>query len=351
LLVANARYAWLTDDLDAARRSLADVPPPYRGPDWAYLIRAVSAGRPLAAPTGVTLEAVAVSPDGARIVGGHTNERVRVWDAATGAELLDTRLVNQAIHSVEFALDGRIFAVGSFTGLVEGKRKDSAQMAVVDPATGKYTVAWTLPDRPRVFLAAPGGARAAWVQSNSKTATVQDARTGRTLHRFECPTGPMMRLAFSPTGRYLATAGLPRDLAVWDLDTGRRVHQLACPETFFGFNAVAVSADGQQAAVTGGASPRSTADLVFLHPDREPRRIDSQFPVVMGCAFAPDGRRFLAHGSGDSAIRVWDVESGREEIVLRGVPTAVRCAAFAPDGRHVVAGYKDGRVIVWDLGE
>jgi hypothetical protein len=351
LLVANARYAWLTDDLDAARRGLADVLQPHRTADWAYLNRATSAGRPLAPPTGVTLEAVAVSPDGARIVGGYANERVRVWDAASGAESLDTRLVNQAIHSVEFLPDGRVVAVGSFAGLVDGKRKDAAQAAVVDPATGKYAVAWTLPDRPRVFVAAPGGTRAAWVQPNSKTATVREALTGRPLHQFECPTGQMMRVAFSPTGRYLVTAGLPRELAVWDLETGRQVHRFDCPESFFGFNAVAVSADGRQAAVTGGSGPRSTADLVFLHPDREPRRIDAQFSLVGACAFAPDGRQFLAFGGGDSIIRVWDVESGREEIALRGVPTAVRCAAFTPDGRHVVAGYKDGRVVVWDLGQ
>jgi tRNA A-37 threonylcarbamoyl transferase component Bud32 len=352
LLIANARYAWLTDDLDAARQALAEVPPTYRGPDWAYLNRAVSAGRQIGEPTGISLDAVAVSPDGARIVGGYATERLRLWDATTGAVLLDARLVNQTNYSVEFTADGRVVAVGAFAGLHDGKRTDFGQVAVTGPAIARYKVAWTVPERPRVFLVAPGGTRAAFLNVNSKTAVVRDTVSGRPLHQFESPAGGMMvRLAFSPTGRYLLTAALARDLALWDLDTGGLVRRFECPESFFGFNAVAVTADGQQAAVTGGTGSKATADLVLLQAHREPRRIDTQFPVVVGCAFSPDGRRFLAFGGGDSAVRVWDVASAREEIVLRGIPSSVRSAAFAPDGRRVVAGYKDGRLVVWDVGE
>ncbi|HKB04748.1 MAG TPA: hypothetical protein VKD90_21165, partial [Gemmataceae bacterium] len=81
----------------------------------------------------------------------------------------------------------------------------------------------------------------------------------------------------------------------------------------------------------------------------EPRRIVAQMPLVSAVEYSPDGRRVAASSGGDSVIRVWDADTAREEIVLRGYPTTVRAMAFSPDGRHLAAGYRDGRVVVWDL--
>jgi WD40 repeat protein len=50
-------------------------------------------------------------------------------------------------------------------------------------------------------------------------------------------------------------------------------------------------------------------------------------------------------------IRMWELAASKDPVVLRGVPSTVRCATFMPDNRHIVAGYKDGRVMIWDVGE
>jgi WD40 repeat protein len=256
---------------------------------------------------------------------------------------------DHSVQAVALTADGPVVA---FTLTSPAKnsveRLTHGGVAVIDLATGATKTAWTRPDRPSRFALSPDGRLAACVSSQSKVAVVLDIPAGRVLHQIECQTGMMMRVAFSPDGRYLVTAGLPKELAVWDMESGALVHQFACPETFFGFNAAAVSADGQRVAVGvgPGAGP---PEVVLFRPNGEPRRIPAQMPLVSAVEYSRDGRRVAAFSGGDSVIRVWDADTGREEIVFRGYPTTVRAMAFSPDRRHLAAGYRDGRVVVWDL--
>src|SRR5436190_20667310 len=48
--------------------------------------------------------------------------------------------------------------------------------------------------------------------------------------------------------------------------------------------------------------------------------------------FSPDGKR-LAVGCADSSARVLEVETGKEQALLRGHEDYVASVAFAPDGR------------------
>ena len=54
---------------------------------------------------------MAFSPDGRRIVSGSYDKTVKVWDAATGQEML-TLKGHTAVYSVAFSPDGRRIARG-----------------------------------------------------------------------------------------------------------------------------------------------------------------------------------------------------------------------------------------------
>jgi WD40 repeat protein/serine/threonine protein kinase len=80
------------------------------------------------------------------------------------------------------------------------------------------------------------------------------------------------------------------------------------------------------------------ADLLTLkgHTDR-----------VNAVAFSPDGQ-WLASGSDDATIKVWDATTGQEASTLRGHTAGVQSVAFSPDGTRLASASDDRTVKVWD---
>lgn len=85
-------------------------------------------------------------------------------------------------------------------------------------------------------------------------------------------------------------------------------------------------------------------------PDPALRRVlaghDSQVNAV---DIAPDGR-WLATGSSDGTVRIWDVSTGQEQAVFAGHRGRVYTVAVAPDGSWLAAGgARDRSIRIWDV--
>ncbi len=161
----------------------------------------------------------------------------------------------------------------------------------------------------------------------------------RTLHLY---SHQGIGVAFSPDGKQLFSSGTESSIRAWDVATGTEAAAPLEGHTAW-IRTLAASPDGLWMA--SGSSDGTV--IVWNVISRKPeRRLVGHSAAVVCVAFSPDGRT-LASVGGDRAIRLWDFKTGQQRSPLRGHKGWVNWLSFSPDGRRLVSRSQDGLVKLW----
>ncbi len=149
--------------------------------------------------------------------------------------------------------------------------------------------------------------------------------------------------AFTPDGSHLAIGLGTRDVAgglvVWNVAERKALRSLP---KLPGISSLAFSPDGKLLLMTSfGQPPR-----VLQWPSLE---LQFEFDAARRgpVQFSPDGS-MLAMSSDDFTVRVYDVTSRAEKVVLSGHASGPYSIAFSPDGSRVASAAQAG-ILVWEL--
>ena len=83
------------------------------------------------------------------------------------------------------------------------------------------------------------------------------------------------------------------------------------------------------------------------NPHSHPKTLTGHTDCVYSIAVSPDGK-YLASGSWDNTVIIWDAKSGQRLKSLEGHSNYVESVCWSPDGKYLASGSRDETVIIWD---
>jgi eukaryotic-like serine/threonine-protein kinase len=270
------------------------------------------------------------SPDGRRIVTALNDNTARVWDTASGRELLQLTGHTDRTWSAVFSPDGKRILTGSSDNTARvWDAATGRELLRIAGHAGRVQRATFSPDGRRVVTPSADG-----------TAGIWDAETGRELLRLRGHSDHLYAAVYSPDGRQIATASADGTARIWDAESGRVIVALNGHTSRVA--SVAYSPDGRYIVT---ASDDATARIWDASSAREVLRLVHP-ATVQSAAFSPDGRRVVT-ASTDSTARIWDAVAGTQLELLGGHVFRVNSAAFSPDGKSIVTASDDGTIRLW----
>ena len=303
--------------------------------------------------------AMAMSRDGKLLACGGLGglaKGVRIWNVDTGDELKP--VPNQGwVRSLAFSHDGKRLAAAN----------DDGSVRVFSLASGKELARATggLADRIEHVLFSPSGNSLliAFAAGGDVAIRLCDSATGKEIRRYKGHTLGVTSLAFAPDGKRFVSGGMDKSLRLWEVAKPKEIRRFDGHEGMV--QSVAFSDDGKR--LLSGAGDKT---LRTWNADNgaELAKMDEPVGSVNAVAFLLGGRFAVSGGGGEfeanakgigvelkmnlgkaQAVRLWDVDAGKQLHLFDGPAFAVTRVAVSADGRRVFAGSANGTMHVWEI--
>ncbi len=327
--------------VNTAARHLDRAPEEYRGWEWRHLDSLLDQSL-LVIDHASPVNDVVFLDDGAQLVTGTDDGKVRLWDAASGELVLTILDQRVAVGQLAYSPTGRWLAAGTRDGMLR----------VWDVGSWDEP-RWTIKNENRCdrIAASPDGTLLAHDCPYNRRVSethVRDSETGELVRRWP---SPVFALAFSPDAATLA-------VAVAGASDGARAGRIVRFETQTG-RALGAELAGhrywiQDLVYTGDGSSIISASLdetvrVWDTATGESEVLTGHDAGVTSLALSSAGT-LIASGSRDHTVRLWDLSpEERQSRVLGGHDAAVQAVSFHPDGRRLASASTDGTVRIWAI--
>ncbi|HPH94813.1 MAG TPA: protein kinase [Anaerolineaceae bacterium] len=285
-------------------------------------------------PAGSSINAVAISPQGDRLLSADNDHKLCLWDVTTGNCLQTMEGHTGLVRSLHFLLNGRLALSASWDNTLRLWDLNSGHCVRVMEGHQNFIQDMAISRDGKRALSAS----ADW------TLRLWDLQTGECLRVFNGHVDTIRSAAISLDDRTAVSAGYDHTIRLWDLETGECLKSIlwnrSCTSN------LSLTRDGLKAILAGFDNQLWMIDLVSGQPVRSYRGHTDGVTMIR---VAPNGT-WLVSGGIDSTLRIWDMNSGRCLRTLTGHQFTVNSLAICPTKSLAVSGSNDQTLRLWRLG-
>jgi WD40 repeat protein len=275
------------------------------------------------------------SPDGTRLA-AVSSDKVRLWNIMTGKEERSFKLNEEKVEVTSFAFshDGKKLILGQVGGLVQS----------YEIATNKVTAEWkgSFSDAVAAVKVNPDGSRLAVARGVEGNLFILDATSLKVVDTPEF-FDVVTTMSFSPDGQRLLLGNESGTVEIYDLASKKWLFPFAAHHG--GVQSIGFSAD-DSTLISG-----SKDGTVRLWDPLTGKEVSVLKRVKGGSQISAitllDKRVLFAQTPGE--FKSWDDGSVQKVSVLGKNDEDSRCMSISPDGKHCVAGLRDGALVLRPL--
>ncbi len=232
---------------------------------------------------------IAFDPRGQTLASGSRDNKLNLWDVASGKLLRTFKGHEKGIYSVAFDPMGQTLASGS----------------------------------------------------SDNTVKLWEVASGRLLRTLEGHKNSVRGIAFNPIGQTLASGSVDKKVLLWKVASGKLFRSLEGHEDYI----YSVAFDPAGLTLASG-SRDETVNLWDVSSGKLVHTLKGHQSNIFSVAFAPTGLT-LASASDDNTVKLWEVASGKLLRTLEGHTQGLDAVAFSVDGRLLASKSIDGTMRLW----